>query len=436
MKDVEKYISTKNLLDSISPSMCFAKWSQVSIKLGDGFTHSCHHPKTHKIPLSEVENNPSALHNTGYKKEVRRQMIEGVRPNECEYCWIAEDSTQDEDTFSDRIKKSSYDWSAALVDKIVADPLGNINPSFIELSFNNTCNLKCSYCGPQYSSKWAEEIKQHGGYPTSSNFNGIDVSKLVKQRDYNPYIEAFWKWWPELRKDLKILRITGGEPLLSKNTFDLIDMLIDDPKPDLELRINTNLNVPDDIIDKFIDKMQSVQVAKKRVFTSCEAYGEKAEYIRFGLNYQKWRRNCEKIIRSLPDCALQIMSAYNALCATSFDDFIEDLLSFKGRNNFYVDVAFVRDPYHQSIFILDDSFDRFFKDHIETFERHGFSAPETNNVKRLHDVYKNRNNYAGADLKKGRKDFVKFIDEHDRRRGTDFFTTFPEMEKFYISCMN
>ena len=30
-----------------------------------------------------------------------------------------------------------------------------------------------------------------------------------------------------------------------------------------------------------------------------------------------------------------------------------------------------------------------------------------------------------------RKDFIKFVDEHDKRRGTNFLKTFPEMEEFY-----
>ena len=54
----------KEQLDKISPSMCYAKWAQVSMHLHNGMTHSCYHPPTHKIPLEELEKNPSALHNT------------------------------------------------------------------------------------------------------------------------------------------------------------------------------------------------------------------------------------------------------------------------------------------------------------------------------------------------------------------------------------
>ena len=46
----------KKQLDNISPSMCYAKWSQVSIHLTNGMTHSCYHPRPHKISLNEIYN--------------------------------------------------------------------------------------------------------------------------------------------------------------------------------------------------------------------------------------------------------------------------------------------------------------------------------------------------------------------------------------------
>ena len=66
--------ATKIKVDSISSSFCAAKWKQVTIHLEAGTTHSCHHPKVHKIPLDELKNNPSALHNTSFKKLQRKKI--------------------------------------------------------------------------------------------------------------------------------------------------------------------------------------------------------------------------------------------------------------------------------------------------------------------------------------------------------------------------
>ena len=46
----------------------------------------------------------------------------------------------------------------------------------------------------------------------------------IPQRDPNPYVDAFWKWWPELYRDLHTFRITGGEPLLVKRYLESVGL--------------------------------------------------------------------------------------------------------------------------------------------------------------------------------------------------------------------
>ncbi len=73
----------KKWLDTVSPSMCLAKWFHVSLHLTNGRTHSCYHPPTHSINTSEIKINPKALHNTEQKKTERKQMLNGERPVGC-----------------------------------------------------------------------------------------------------------------------------------------------------------------------------------------------------------------------------------------------------------------------------------------------------------------------------------------------------------------
>ena len=77
--------STKDMgeaLDKVSPSFCLAKWFNVSIHIPTGRTHSCYHPPVHRIPMEELEADPSALHNTKHKKKQREMMLKGERPKE------------------------------------------------------------------------------------------------------------------------------------------------------------------------------------------------------------------------------------------------------------------------------------------------------------------------------------------------------------------
>ena len=72
----------KEKLNNVGCGMCLAKWTQVTMHLHNGMTHSCHHPSPHKIPLSEIKSNPSALHNTKHKKFRRKEMLEGIKCKE------------------------------------------------------------------------------------------------------------------------------------------------------------------------------------------------------------------------------------------------------------------------------------------------------------------------------------------------------------------
>ena len=58
---------TQAALDKIGKGFCLAKWTQATLHLGTGLTHSCHHTKAHPINIAQLEKNPSALHNTDRK---------------------------------------------------------------------------------------------------------------------------------------------------------------------------------------------------------------------------------------------------------------------------------------------------------------------------------------------------------------------------------
>jgi organic radical activating enzyme len=437
---------TKKKLDKISPSFCIAKWKQVTLHLQNGHTHSCHHPDTHIVPIEEIEKDPSALHNTNFKKSKRKQMLEGERPSECEYCWRVEDSAKKSSNliYSDRITKSSSEWAILKLDEVLgAGYDGNINPSYVEVSFSNVCNFKCAYCAPHISSKWMEEVKEFGGYPTTFNFNNLEhiehTNKMpIPEKEYNPYVEAFWKWWPSLYPDLHTFRITGGEPLLSKHTFKVLDWIIENPQPNLTLAINTNLCIPKKILDEFINKIKIIQEKKQikdiELYTSAEAYGRRAEYIRTGLDYREWLDNCERILAEIPDSKLAVMATYNLLSLTSFEQFLIDILAIKekyGKWRFTIDVPYLNHPRFLAIDIATPDFLTYIEDQIDFMDEHKeFSDYEKSKMLRIKTMFESN---ISNDNIVFRNDFVKFVDEYDKRRGTEFLRVFPEMENFYKS---
>lgn len=467
MNEMQNFKKVKEEINNISPSFCAAKWQQVTLHLHNGRTHSCHHPRPHQIPVEEIKIDVSALHNTKFKKEQRKQMLDGIRPKECQYCWNVEDldGYSREEFFSDRVTKSAAPWAQKNIQNLAKMPWDmNVNPSYVEVSFSNLCNFKCSYCSPVYSSRWVEEVERHGPYPTSWKFNDINYYKSINElpihhSEYNPYVEAFWKWWPDLVKDLQIFRITGGEPLLSEDTFKVIDYLYENPQPGLEFAVNTNGCVPDKLFDKFITGMKNLlnegKIKKAHVYTSVDGWGKYAEYGRNGLDFEQWQRNVDRLLSEIPTLKVTIMCTTNIFSIVEFKKLMEFVydrkikyLNPKRDTALTIDTAILRFPQHQNLSILTEEYLTCFDDTLlfmkekqegKNGNRHyyGFYDFEISRLERLIEFMKQGPNAnENINLDSARKDFFIFVNEHDARRNTNFLETFPELENFYNTCQN
>jgi len=394
----------------LGPSMCTAKWTNSTIHLGIGRTHSCHHPHPHEIPLSEINVDSSALHNTQHKKQVRKQMLEGVCPSECNYCWNIENAGG----IGDRVLMSRKDGLREYLKIKNTSWDSNYDPTYLEISFSNVCNFACAYCGPEYSSKWHSEIKQKS-YP--NNYNGIHVEQ-IPDREQNPYIDAFWKYFPTVYKNLRVLRITGGEPFMSRHTEDLINFIKYNPNKKLTLIINSNLGVPAVLFDKHIQLLKTIKkcVKKIEIATSGEGYKEKAEYVRDGLVYDYWRNNCDIVAQHF---YLNIMCAYNIFSVTSFEHFLSDIKNIK---NVKVSISAVRDPSFMSASVMPSGWINNMYEQLEFIKKH-FSHETQERFKQV---------IAHASVKTNKTaELVSFIKEYDKRRNKNFAEIFPEY-KFII----
>jgi organic radical activating enzyme len=455
--EVIKIKKTRDELNKVSPSFCLAKWYQSTLHLQYGHTHSCHHPRTHQVPIDELKTNPSALHNTEYKKSQRQLMLKGVRPPECQYCWNVEDLGPEH--YSDRSSKSHEPWAKPLLDSTAKmDGSENINPTYLEVSFSNVCNLKCSYCSPAYSSSWMEEIQSQGAYPTSDQFNNLHWLKSqgkmpIPHREENPYVDAFWKWWPDLYKTLKVFRITGGEPLLSKDTFKVLDYINKNPRPELELAINSNGCVPDKLFNQYIEKMKRITLDEKigltRLYTSVDTYGQQAEYIRDGLNFNQWYDNICRVLEELPLTKITVMCTTGLLSLPNLHKLLELIAPLK--TQFYsdfrrvpitIDTAILRHPSYLSAVVGPTNYSTMLNKAINVMninaETHnnpykGFFDFEIAKLKRFQEyVAAGPNPGERLNIQQVRKDFVSYIDEYDKRRSKNFCKTFPELEEFYL----
>jgi organic radical activating enzyme len=444
----------KEKLDAVSPSMCLAKWKQVSLHLPTGLNNSCYHPPLHQIKLEDIQRSPSGIHNTAYKKEQRKLMLNGVRPSECSYCWAMEDNNK----LSDRHYRSGEPWAAKDFDVIVnSNGDEDVIPSYVEVNFNHACNLACSYCSPQFSSTWQQEVTKWGGYPTSTihndpgHFTGRNLP--IPHSQPNPYVDAFWSWWPTLYPELEHFRMTGGEPLMDKNTYRVFDYVLENPNPKLHLNVTSNFSVEEKLWQKYKAYVKRLcdeeHVEHFMQYVSLDAWVDKAEYIRHGLDFSLLWDRVNQFLSEIPGrSSITFIITMNNLSVTSIDALFAGILGLrKIYSNTYQRVWFdtpvLRTPSWQSIQLLPESYvDKL--EHLwawmiaqaETEETRfkGFKDYEIARLDRdiawMRDGQKLDPNY----INKQKADFYRFFNEHDNRRGTDFLKTFPEMTEWWNEC--
>ena len=433
------------ILDTKSASFCAAKWYNATIWLGSGQTTSCHHPPAHAIDVEELKVNPAALHNTAKKKDDRKKMLAGERPEGCEYCWKIEDMATD--AISDRVYKSKIYPIVALNDAYNTPYNEDVNLRTLEIAFDRTCQFACSYCNPAFSSTWVKDIKKNGAYNNliSDGRNHFthahDSAQLFKIAEVNPYVEAFHKWWEsDLHKTLQELRITGGEPLMSAETWKLIEWFkTNKGKSETCLAINSNLGADVDI-DRLIESVDGVAID---LYTSNEAVGIQAEYIRDGLDYTVWMQNVVKLVESGKFRGVHVMCTINALCLDSLPEFLEQLIEFKkkyGKDGVKFSLNILRFPSFQSPLILPADIKTQYKENLSQWlARHADSdymhEYEINHTLRLIDyldIVKTPHSDA-FEMPTLHNDFYQFFSQYDIRRHKNFGETFPNLKEWYDS---
>lgn len=417
-----KRFTAEGKQDAVSSTYCAAKWFEGTIWLDKGVTASCHHTPLDPIKLLPAQ--PNSLFNSPNKVLDRVDMMMGRRPPGCSYCWDIEDAGGVSDR---RIKSKS------LLTKVKWHKKTELTstPVQLEVAFDRTCNLACAYCGPTFSSKWASDIKQNGPYQnliTDSRYNTPGESI---DGENNPYIDAFFDWWPELEKTLKVLRITGGEPLMSPNFWKFIQFI---KQRDFkgELHINTNLVNYKSEVDRLIGETKSLRVM---IHTSMESTLDQAEYVRSGFDKYIWKDNVTKILEQT-DWVVNVTTAVSSFTMWNYIDYLDIMTALKaihGKQRVEITCNFVHYPEFMRVELIPRvpralagiAVISWLAKHREWLSKH-----EVEQVERFITIVSNSeqviNNNALLDLK-------TFVQQYDERRGRSYKCLDKQFVEWYES---
>lgn len=298
---------------------CAYKWAWSTVYLTDAETKSCYHNPPQPLTLDNFDN----FHNLEQKIQDRQDMLDGKWPKGCAYCEKAESIGV----------KSDRQIVNELPNIIPIEVLKNkneivVSPRIVEVGFGNTCNCSCIYCGPSSSSKLQSEINKFGEF----KHNSINIKQFTKNNDrYADMVKKFWNWLDMNCQSLERLGVLGGEPFLMPETFQLLEFFDSHPAPNLKLNFVTNLNVPEHLVDSAIITWERLVVEKKLkridIVASLDTWGDSAEYIRHGLNLDLWEKNFLKMLNS-PAIYLGVNATITNLSIQEMPDLIKKWLGW------------------------------------------------------------------------------------------------------------
>jgi hypothetical protein len=433
-----------NNLNSVSKTFCLAKYDQFSLYLHLESTHSCHLSSVKVLKNEEIDR-PFSFFNFKEIKKIRKEMKEGNQVKDCSYCWRIENNTK---LNSERHIKSGY-LRERFEEIKNMNPEDDIVPSYLEVSFSNLCNFKCSYCNINFSSRWKNDLLKHGDFRVASSYpKELFSNQLVSHYRGDPagLVEKFFLYFPDILKNLKTLRVTGGEPTIQNELYRILDFIDDNPQPQLELSINSNLGANKTIIRKFINKLKSLEnkVKKINIFTSCDSYGADAEFIREGLKYEHWKSNCYDILNEVNNANVNVMCTLNNLCITNnFKKFLKDVYDMTqysiGRKwtRTYLNMEMLVTPPFMCVDILDyDLFENIINEIetlLESMEAQkdsegniiskGFSDVE---IKRFHRIKKVIQTTDKPNRNELKKDLLSYLTQLGNRNDKKFLEIFND----------
>ena len=192
--------------------------------------------------------------------DIRNNMLQGTRIDNCSGCYGVEDSGG----ISAR-QSQTIAWSSRL-DLTNIDDLNFDKPIMYDVFPNNTCNLMCRMCIPEYSVLIQREQNDLNDYPVT-NWDYIDL------------------------EDTQVVYVAGGEPTAMLDFQKFLDRCEQENRLDMEIRINTNANK---ISERLFEKLNRF---KNIVFTvSIDGYGRANDYSRWLSSWENISTNIQKIV--------------------------------------------------------------------------------------------------------------------------------------------
>ena len=277
-------------MEKISKTFCVLPWMHMATS-SSGNLRVCCESIHGKNLILKPDGSPYKIYKDNLKeawhaplyRRIRRQMLDGQRPDICTPCFREEEALL-ESTRMGYNKKYMFDYEPS------ETPKWNIK--YLDLRLGNKCNLRCRMCNP-YSShslfkEWEELAKK-------------DLSPLIKPLNENEKKKFKNLSWPEEIDFSRLLQymqyveeiyLTGGEPLLIKEQYDLLKVIIQTGLAHkITLKYSTNITRYDIKLVKLWKHFRKILLN-----ISIDGFGALNNYIRYPSQWDQLENNIKQMI--------------------------------------------------------------------------------------------------------------------------------------------
>jgi pyruvate-formate lyase-activating enzyme len=280
-------------MDVVDDFYCNQKFTWLTVDIEKKMTNSCCAATSASIDMNWLKANPGKLFNTPLMHQERTEMLKNLPVASCEtMCWTPE-----------RLGLPSRRQIKDVVEK--THTTIESTPETLNIVLGKTCNLTCSYCCKEYSSAWYRDIKDHGSYIDTEQYNSNRFNITIADNIYaklsqqeiagtdnaNVLISNIAQF-----KNVDTVEITGGEPFLYSTFPDLLN----------NLHVNnvlfyTGLGINSNRLQSEVNKIKNRD--RVTAIVSAENIGSLYEFNRYGNSYENFQRN----LKILQDSGLQII---------------------------------------------------------------------------------------------------------------------------------
>jgi len=424
-QEIQTLIDSSKKTGSIFPirtaTACQSKWTWSTIYLNQLSTASCHRVRPDYFKLEDFND----FHNTPKKLADRQLMLEGKWPvGGCEYCKDIEDAGG----WSDRLH--NLDIHGLTPRELETDPFAiRVSPKIVEIFAQNTCNLSCTYCHAALSSKIEQENIKFGNF----DHGGVKISIFNKPTSATKeYFDKFINWLDDNIQGLVRLHLLGGETFIQHNLMkSVLDIIARKPNSNLELTVFSNMNSPDKYWELYINQIKDLQKSGNiKVFdliASIDCWGPEQEYARSGLNLAKFEERFAWAANEGDWLRLNANQTVTALTIHTMPDLIDKILKYSKSKHighyfqFYTGPQMFQHPQIFSYNMWADDFKRIYQAMSTNTVHQREAIPRMQGLEQQLKQVKQHN---FAEIKR----LHIYLDELDRRRGTNWRAIFPYLD--------